>query len=77
MILQAAKDFKIDLLQSYTIGDSLIDIQVGKKVGCKTILISNQKDCLFPKLKKKVVCPDYVASNLLEATEIIKKISKK
>jgi len=40
MILQAAKDFNIDLLQSYMIGDSDTDILAGKAAGCLTIKVS-------------------------------------
>ena len=42
LFLQAAKDFNIDLSQSYMIGDSLKDIEAGEKVGCKeNILIKD------------------------------------
>ncbi len=40
LILQAAQDLSIDLATSYVVGDSLIDIEAGKKAGCKTILIA-------------------------------------
>lgn len=39
MILKAAKDFNIDLKESFVVGDSEIDILAGKRAGCKTILI--------------------------------------
>lgn len=39
MLLKAALDFNIDLKNSYMIGDSKNDIETGKNVGCKTILI--------------------------------------
>lgn len=39
MLLQAAKDFNIDLSQSYMVGDSENDILCGKNAGCKTVLI--------------------------------------
>lgn len=35
LLLQAAKDFNIDLAQSYMIGDSVSDITAGKNAGCK------------------------------------------
>ena len=34
MLLQAAKDFNIDLSQSYMIGDSLHDVEAGQAAGC-------------------------------------------
>jgi histidinol phosphatase-like enzyme len=33
-------DFKIDINQSWFIGDSETDVEAGKSVGCKTLLIS-------------------------------------
>lgn len=39
MLLQAAKDFNIDLNQSWMVGDEEKDISAGKAAGCKTALI--------------------------------------
>ncbi len=41
MLLRAAKDFNIDLTDSWIIGDSKSDIQTGINAGCKTALICN------------------------------------
>ena len=41
MLLEAAKDFNIDLEQSWMIGDSVNDVQAGMAAGCKTALIAN------------------------------------
>lgn len=45
MILQAAKDFNIDLSKSYMIGDGENDILAGKAAGCKTVLIQEPATC--------------------------------
>ena len=42
LILQAAKDFNIDLSQSWMIGDGKNDVLCGKNAGCKTALIGNE-----------------------------------
>lgn len=42
MILNAAKEFNIDLSLSWMIGDSKNDILCGKNAGCKTALIGNE-----------------------------------
>ncbi len=39
LLLQAAKDFNIDLSKSYMIGDSDRDIEAGEKAGCYTIKV--------------------------------------
>ena len=41
MLLQAAKDFNIDLSDSWMIGDERRDIEAGKNAGCKTALIGS------------------------------------
>jgi D-glycero-D-manno-heptose 1,7-bisphosphate phosphatase len=41
MLFNAAKDFQIDLSQSWMIGDILNDVEAGNKAGCSTILINN------------------------------------
>ncbi len=47
MLLQAAKDFNIDLSQSYMIGDSKRDFDAGQNAGCKgSILLDERKTLL-------------------------------
>lgn len=43
MLFQAAKDFNIDLNQSWIIGDGENDINAGKAAGCKTALIGEKE----------------------------------
>lgn len=42
MLLQAAKEHRIDLAHSYMIGDKPIDVEAGHRAGCKSILISEE-----------------------------------
>ena len=44
MLLQAAKDFNIDLSRSWMIGDSENDVLAGENAGCKTVLLSGADD---------------------------------
>lgn len=44
MLYKAAKDFNIDLEQSFMVGDSESDIKAGNSAGCRSILIHND-DC--------------------------------
>lgn len=43
----AARDFNIDLTQSWMVGDTLNDVKARKAVGCNKILIGdeNNEDC--------------------------------
>ena len=75
MLLTAAKDMDIDLEQSWCIGNSIRDVEAGKRAGCKTILIdtlSHQKQPEF-RISQSDVRPDYRGVNLREAVNIIKK----
>ncbi len=43
LILKAKEVFNIDLLESFMVGDSTIDIKAGENAGCKSVLISDDK----------------------------------
>lgn len=60
MLLKAAKDFNIDISQSWMIGDSENDVAAGKAAGCRAILIG---DGDFGQ--------DMTAASLLEAVNMI------
>ncbi len=66
MLLDAARDFNIDLSTSYMIGDSERDIVAGKRAGCMTIGVRGGHA-----LKKLTLEPDYIFENLKEATDFI------
>jgi D-glycero-D-manno-heptose 1,7-bisphosphate phosphatase len=69
MILQAAKDFQVDLSQSWMIGDILSDAEAGNRAGCKTILINNGNETEWEmnSLRK----PAYIVKDLVEASQLI------
>ena len=64
MILQAAKELGIGLPNSYMIGDSITDIEAGKKAGCKTVLFGDTT--AMQKVK-----PDFIARTILEIPNFI------
>ena len=39
MLLQAAKEYNIDLQKSFMIGDKLTDIEAGQRAGCQALLV--------------------------------------
>ena len=45
MLIQASKDFNIDLSTTFMIGDGENDMQAGINAGCATIFIGEDKDC--------------------------------
>jgi D-glycero-D-manno-heptose 1,7-bisphosphate phosphatase len=39
MLLAAARDFHIDLQNSWMVGDSETDVEAGKNAGCRTVFV--------------------------------------
>jgi histidinol-phosphate phosphatase family protein len=69
LVLEAVKEFGIDLSQSFVVGDLQVDIDLGKATKCKTILISKTVESTpTPSEQSK---PDAVAFSLWEAVQII------
>ncbi len=62
MILQAVKQFNIDLETSYVIGDSYRDIECGKKLGITTIGVRTGYGC-----KDGMCKPDHMYDDLYDA----------
>lgn len=69
MILRAAKELKIDLNRAWMVGDTLDDVESGKRAGCRTILINNEHETDWQMGPFRV--PDFIATDFSEAAEII------
>lgn len=65
MLLEAAREFSLDLRQSFMVGDRWRDVSAGRVAGCRTIFI----DCAYQESLRDL--PDYTAKSLVEATQII------
>ena len=75
MLLRAALEFEIDLKHSFMIGDRYSDIELAHNAGTKSIFVLSGYglgEFEYHRQDWKVQ-PDWVAKNLLEATEIILK----
>lgn len=69
---QAVADFKnIAAARSVMIGDSLVDIQFGQRLGMKTILIAGPAEHRAPGAEKAAELADVQCSSLREAVEIL------
>ncbi|QQS50251.1 MAG: HAD-IIIA family hydrolase [Bacteroidota bacterium] len=66
MLLQAARDWNIDLKKSIMIGDTARDMEAGKQAGCYTIGVRTGYG-----LKDYKHTPDFLADNLLDAALIV------
>ncbi len=75
MLRRASREQNIDLKKSFVIGDRCVDIQAGKTAGATTILVlTGYGKEEYKKCKSENLEPDFVAENLEEAIEIVKKI---
>ena len=64
---RAAEKYNINLSQSYMIGDSISDIECGKKAGVKAILVNTgEQDKKNAELKA-----DIIAEDLLKAVRVL------
>ena len=64
-ILDAAKEYQIDLSKSFMVGDRWRDIEAGAAAVCKTFFVNYRYS------EKQPETPDFIVSSLLEAKKII------
>jgi D-glycero-D-manno-heptose 1,7-bisphosphate phosphatase len=74
MLLEAARDYELDLSQCFFVGDKTSDIAAGKAVGCTTILVKTGK--AGKEEGGPLAVPDYVAEDLYEASLIVQSYLK-
>ena len=70
LFLKATEKKRVDFKNTYFVGDGSIDVQAGKRIGCKTILVGSGRTKL-EKAKQWDIQPDYFAQDLWEASGII------
>ena len=73
MLRRAATEFEIDLNSSFVVGDRYSDIELARNAGSKSIFVLSGYglgEYQYQRQNWKVQ-PDWIAKNLLEATEII------
>jgi D-glycero-D-manno-heptose 1,7-bisphosphate phosphatase len=73
LIYRAKKRYRIDLETSIMVGDSVKDIECARNAGCGTaILVKTGNGVMAEKiLKEKMIHPDVIVPNLLEAANWI------
>lgn len=66
MILNAAKEFDIDLAASFMVGDRWSDIDAGRAAGCRTVFIDRGYG------ERRPVTQDFTAASMGEAADLIR-----
>ncbi len=73
MLLQAARDFDLDLGRSFMVGDKADDIEAGKRAGCRTLLVrtglGRESEA---RLASAATAPDLVVDDLAAAAHAIR-----
>ena len=65
LLLEAAREWAIDLTRSYMVGDRWRDVDAGRAAGCKTIWVRCDYD------ERQPDAPDAVVASLWEASRVI------
>jgi D-glycero-D-manno-heptose 1,7-bisphosphate phosphatase len=77
MLLQAARDFELDLSACFMIGDKTDDILAGQRAGCRTMLVRTGQglgsERSWPNDGPR---PDYIVDDLLAASAIVASLAE-
>ena len=72
MLLQAAREHNLCLESSFLIGDTLTDMEAGRRAGCRTILVrTGYGEQELTSIWQAKIFPDFVVNNLSEAAFLI------
>jgi D-glycero-D-manno-heptose 1,7-bisphosphate phosphatase len=75
MLLQAAREWSLDLTASFMVGDRITDIIAGARAGCRTVLVQTGRHLAPPietvETVDLSVKPNHVCADLAGATEWI------
>lgn len=74
LLLRAAAEKDVDLGRSYFVGDSLIDVEAGRRAGCKTILVGHMTTFLSAMIDKAKATPDYMVPSFKNVPGLLRKL---
>jgi D-glycero-D-manno-heptose 1,7-bisphosphate phosphatase len=74
LLLRAAREMDIDLARSYFVGDGLIDVEAGKKAGCRTILVGHMTTFLSKMIEERKATPDYMVHTLKDVPALLSRL---
>lgn len=63
MLETAITDFNINAEKSYFIGDRILDMEAGRRIGCKTVLVPEDKEKIDKEMKESDIIPDKVCDD--------------
>jgi D-sedoheptulose 7-phosphate isomerase len=72
LLLQAAREWRIDLSGSYMVGDGVVDVLAGRQAGTRTVFLSPPRGYVYSELERQNAWPAWIVGNLSEAVELIR-----
>ena len=69
LLLRASRELRVDLTQSWMVGDILHDVEAGRWAGCRTVLLDNGHETEWRLTEAR--WPDHIAPTLLKAAHLI------
>ena len=71
LLEKAIHDFDIDIKDSFLIGDRMIDVEAGHKMGLKTVLVPEDKEKIKIEMKNSNVKADFVCGDFYSGVKSI------
>src|SRR5918999_1621312 len=72
MLVRAARDYGIDMHRAFVVGDKVSDLDAGRQVGCKTVLVlTGYGEQARETSKNPSFQPDYISTDLYDAVKWI------
>ena len=72
MLLQATREYGVDIEQSVIVGDKASDLKAGQRAGCRTVLVlTGYGEGTRKILESSSFRPDFIATNLYSAVKWI------
>ena len=77
LIRQAARDLHLDVRRSYMIGDSILDVEAGRRAGCKTLLLAHLKCDLCHLMARRKIKPHFLVKDIRDAAKQIERLESR
>lgn len=72
MLVRAARDYRIDMQRAFVVGDKVSDLDAGRQVGCKTVLVlTGYGEQARETSNNTSFQPDYISTDLYDAVKWI------
>ncbi len=72
LLLRAAAENGVDLGRSYFVGDGLIDVEAGRRAGCRTVLVGHMTTFLSELMRKEKATPDYMVRSFKDVPALLR-----